>query len=434
MLVINCKMKKTTIFFSLLLCWTFCSAQLSAEAISVSVTLDHADWRYQTGQNALFTIEVQRGGKSLKNLPAHLEIGPEKMQPALSKDTLLKDRLIFNGGALHQPGFLRCIATVEIEGKKYRGLATAAYATDSIKPTAKQPKDFETFWTDAIASARKIPLDAKLNLIKEGSGKDVNVYEVSFQNNRVNSRMYGILCVPKKEGKYPALLKVPGAGIRPYRGDTALAEKGIVTLEIGVHGIPVTQPAEVYNSLASGALADYPFINLDNKDRYYYKRVYIGCVRAIDFLMSLPEVDTSKLAVYGGSQGGALAIVTAALHSRIQYVAALYPALSDLTGYLHGRAGGWPHMFAPAQKGAFETTNVLTTASYYDVVNFARMIKIPGWYSWGFNDEICPPTTAYAVYNSITAPKELFITKETGHWLSPMQDKESIRWLLSVLK
>jgi hypothetical protein len=49
-----------------------------------------------------------------------------------------------------------------------------------------------------------------------------------------------------------------------------------------------------------------------------------------------------------GSQGGALSIVTAALDSRVRGLAAYYPALSDVTGYLHNRAGGWPHMFRAA--------------------------------------------------------------------------------------
>ncbi|HEU4903258.1 MAG TPA: acetylxylan esterase, partial [Flavisolibacter sp.] len=171
-----------------------------------------------------------------------------------------------------------------------------------------------------------------------------------------------------------------------------------------------------------------------DKDRYYYKRVYTGCARAVDFLLSLPQVDSSRVAVYGGSQGGALAIVTAALHEKVKYVAALYPALSDVTGYLHGRAGGWPHMFGPQQHAAYEKPSMLQTAGYYDVVNFGRMLTIPGWYSWGYNDEVCPPTTAYAVYNTIKAPKELFITKETGHWMAPAQAEEVTRWLLKMLR
>src|SRR5690554_7541409 len=101
----------------------------------------------------------------------------------------------------------------------------------------------------------------------------------------------------------------------------------------------------VYVDLGAGPLYGYMKSNLDDKDNYYYKRVYLGCVRAVDFIESLDKFDGNTIGVTGGSQGGALSIITAGLDSRIDYLAAFYPALSDLTGYLHGRAGGWPHMF-----------------------------------------------------------------------------------------
>lgn len=428
------KGNKITAVYCVLFC--FCSVLFAqAQEPIVSVNLNHTEWMYSVGQNARFSITVQHNGQVVKNARIHLEIGPEKMPQAIIRDTVLKDgTLVFDGGTLNQPGFLRCIVTTSIAGKQYKGMATAAFSPDRIVATAALPQDFAGFWANTIGEAKKISLSPRMTILPDRSTGAVNVYEVSFQSFRAGARIYGILCVPKKEGRYPAVLKVPGAGVRAYRGDTALAERGLITLEMGIHGLPVTLPNEVYFNLASGALYEYYFSNLDDRDRYYYKRVYAGCVRAVDFLLTLPQTDSSRVAVYGGSQGGALAIVTAALHPQVRYVAALYPALSDLTGYLHGRAGGWPHMFSPSLHGAFEKASMIQTAGYYDVVNFARLLKIPGWYSWGFNDEICPPTTAYAVYNAIGSPKELFITKESGHWLTPVQAAEVNQWLLKRLR
>jgi cephalosporin-C deacetylase-like acetyl esterase len=246
--------------------------------------------------------------------------------------------------------------------------------------------------------------------------------------------LYGILCVPKKEGKYPALLRVPGAGVRPYAGDIATAEKGVITFEIGIHGIPVNMDANVYTSLGSSVLNDYPSYNLDDRDRYFYKRVYVGCIRANDFLVSLPQYDGTHLGVAGGSQGGALSIVTAALDSRVKYLVSFYPAISDVTGYLNGRAGGWPHLFAKNNVAYNNTKEKLNTVQYYDVVNFARLLKVPGMYSWGFNDETCPPTSTYSAYNVITAPKQLFLALETGHWTYPEQNEKTNNWMVDQLK
>jgi hypothetical protein len=84
---------------------------------------------------------------------------------------------------------------------------------------------------------------------------DVDCSQINLQNVGLTegaSRLYGILCLPKAAGKYPALLSVPGAGVRPYRGLAELAGRGLITFQIGIHGIPVIQPQEVYDSLARG--------------------------------------------------------------------------------------------------------------------------------------------------------------------------------------
>lgn len=412
------------------------TAQATQQEVSIEVLLNHSDWEYKVGEKAMFSIAVYQKGELVPNVFLNLEIVQEKMKPSIVIDSFLttRDKKIVNGGTLLQPGFLRCIVTATVEGKKYRGIATAAFSPGEIKAFAKTPEDFSTFWAQARAEQLKVPLDKKMVLLPERSDSILNVYEVSVQNNRVGSRIYGILSVPKKPGKYPAVLKVPGAGVRPYRGDTALAKKGIVTFEIGIHGVTVTQPAQFYYDLAFGPLYNYSSSNLENRDTYYYNRVYLGCLRAVDLLASLPEVDTSRLAVYGGSQGGALSIVTAALDPRIKYVAAFYFALSDLTGYLHGRAGGWPHMFNTANIGSMGSKEKIKVSSYYDVANFAKLIKIPGIYCWGFNDEVCPPTSIYAAYNNIQAPKEKVINKESGHWLSSDQSKKYTSWLIEKLE
>ena len=102
----------------------------------------------------------------------------------------------------------------QVDGRKYEGMATVGVDETRIRPTTVNPEDFDAFWTGAIAEARKQPLDPKMTLLPERCTSTQNVYHVSFQNERPGSRIYGILIVPKKTGKYPAVLQVPGAGIR----------------------------------------------------------------------------------------------------------------------------------------------------------------------------------------------------------------------------
>ncbi|PWJ56712.1 cephalosporin-C deacetylase-like acetyl esterase [Dyadobacter jejuensis] len=410
-------------------------AQPAQTSYQVVVAPDKLDWTYKTGENVKFTVQVLHLGNLVPHVEVMYEIGPEKMTPTIRETKKATEgKLTIDGGTLKTPGFLRCIATITIDGTRYRGLATAGFEPQKIEPTVSNPSDFDAFWDKAKNELAQIPIQPTMTLLPERCTETVNVYHVSLENAPKGSKIYGILCMPKKPGKYPALLRVPGAGVRGYYGDVGNAAKGMITLEIGIHGIPVTMEAGVYNDIRYGSLSGYPAYNLDSPDRFYYKRVYLGCLRANDFLTSLPEFDGTNLAVTGGSQGGALSIVTAGLDKRVKWLGAFYPALSDVTGYLHGRAGGWPHYFDKNNKEYNNYSQKLNTVGYYDVVNFARRITVPGHYMWGFNDETCPPTSMYAAYNVISAPKQLTLFQDTGHWTYPEERAQMGDWLLKRLK
>jgi cephalosporin-C deacetylase-like acetyl esterase len=414
-------------------------AQERIGTVQVRVSTDHSDWRYDPGQPVRFRIVAVQDGHPLTGAKVTYRIGPEMMPPAIDKTVeLTGDGVTVDGGTMNEPGFLRCIATIEHRGKTYRGLATAAFRPEAIQPTQQDPPDFDQFWAAGKAELAKLPIDAKVTALPEYGNAGADCYQVNLQNvgmGNLASRFYGVLCEPKAPGKYPALLSVPGAGVRPYRGMADIAARGVITLQVGIHGIPVTMEQSVYDSLGVGALANYNTFGLDNRDRYYFRRVYLGCVRANDFLTNHPKWDGAHLAVTGGSQGGALSIITAALDPRVRGLAAYYPALSDVTGYLQNRAGGWPHMFRTTDgPRSHRSTDKIETSRYYDVVNFARRVKVPGLYSWGFNDETCPPTSMYSAYNVIPGKKSLLLALETGHNNVPEQVAEVQAWLMAFLK
>jgi cephalosporin-C deacetylase len=404
--------------------------QVGTPLIKVIVSPDHKDWTYKVNEKAKFSIQVMQYGNLVENVTVDYEAGPETLPDIKEQGVVLKNGKLELTGTMKVPGFYRVRLWAIVDGRRYEGLATAAFEPEKVQPTVKDPSDFDKFWADAIAEARKLNLDPRITLMPERCTSEANVYHISFQNNSSGSRIYGMLAMPKKSGKYPAILKVPGAGIRPYAGDSRTVALGFIVLEIGIHGIPVILDPQVYADLNGAALANYNTIRMNDRNTHYYKRVYTGCVRAVDFIYTLPEFNGTDVAVTGGSQGGALTIVTAGLDNRIKYMAALYPALCDHTGYLNKRAGGWPHYFRTTEPKPEE----LETLGYYDVVNFARRVKIPGYYTWGFNDLTCPPTSMYSAYNVITAPKELHIFQETGHWTFPEESEELNNWLLKKLK
>ena len=421
-------MKKRSLLF---VCSLFCflgiitslSAQPGQRLVTIIVSPDRADWKYQTNENATFTVKVFKDNVLMKDVSVNYELGPEFFPTERKQGVILKDGELTLKSTMKTPGFLRCKVTAVINGMRYEEMATVGFNSEKIQPMTREPADFDEFWSNAIEEVRRTSLDAKKVLLQERCTATQNVYEVSFRNGRSGARVYGILSTPKAPGKYPAVLRVPGAGIRPYNGGSI--DDAIITLEIGIHGISVTMPQEVYSNLNAGALNNYMLINTNDRDKHYYKRVFTGCVRAIDFIYSLPEFDGNTVGVTGGSQGGALSIITAALDSRIKFLAAYYPAMCDFEGYLNNRAGGWPHYFRVAKP----KPNEVETLAYFDVVNFARRVKVPGWYSWGFNDDTCPPTSMYAAYNVIPGVKELDLYLNTGHWTYPEQSYVGTTWL-----
>ena len=427
-------MKKLLFFITtLFLCVTNLFAQVSIYKTYVNIRMvpDHADWIYQPGENPQLSVSVEKSQTPLSNVTLSYELGPEMLAPEKTGTLLLKDGVgTLKMGTMKEPGFRTCKVTVLIDGVTYSNWITVAFAPDKVKPTVPYPDDFVAFWNEQKEKSDKLPLDANMVLLQEKCTSKVNVYQVSYNYGTNGARFYGILCIPKAEGKYPAIYYVPGAGVRSYNGAITEAEKGFITLQVGIHGIPVNLTGPIYNSLRAGALQDYNVYNLDNKNTYYYNKVYMGCKRGVDLIYSLPEFDGEHLATYGGSQGGALSIIVASLDPRVKCVVSFYPALSDMTGYLYGRAGGWPHMLKNGKSSVHNTPEKLNTISYYDVVNFARNLKTPIFFSCGYNDRVCPPSSTFSVYNSITSPKELMVVPETAHWTFPDQQKRGFDFVL----
>lgn len=417
-------------------------AQARAATIDIQVVPQKSDWTYRVGEPARFVIRVIADNRPLGEVPVTYSIGPE-MLPAEERNAVVpaSGTLIVEGGTMNQPGFLRCTVRTIVAGRSYTRLGTAGFSPEKIQPTQTEPADFDAFWAESKAALAKVPVEARRTLLPELCTDKVNTYQVAIRTlgypYSEGSRVYGILCVPKAPGRYPAVLQVPGAGVRPYSGAPDLAARGVITLQIGIHGIPVNFPQELYSQLNNSVLRDYNVIRLDDRENYYYRRVYLECIRANDYLCSLPEFDGTNLAVTGGSQGGQLTIVTAALDPRVRVLASFYPAYCDVTGYLHGRAGGWPHMMRPDPKtGApshHATPEKIRVTSYYDVVNFARRLRIPGHYAWGYNDDVCPPTSLFAAYNVIIAPKRLLLTFSLGHQTVPEETAAADAWVLDAL-
>ncbi|MBC9797235.1 acetylxylan esterase [Sinomicrobium weinanense] len=406
--------------------------------IELAVSAGNEDWVYALGEEVVFNavLSVDGAPSTTDSISFAYTIGPEKM-PAISQGTVVgkNGRAEIRGGTMRIPGFLRCKVTVEVDGQVYEGTATAAFEPEKIEPTAIVPADFDRYWKTAIKKSRSIPLAYQLTPIPERQTASVDVYQVAYRFfNEGPQTFYGVLSMPRRDGKYPAIIRFPGAGWAPLSGDQKTAEKGFITLDLYIHGRPVIEDRSYYDSLKDHELKDYMYKGISDRDAFYYKNVILGCVRSVDLIHALPQFDGENLGAWGSSQGGALSIITTSLEHRIDRFVALCPAMCDFTGYLHGRAGGWPHFFNKPELYKDNKEEVLRTLSYYDVVNFAKQIRVPGFFSWGFNDPTTPPTSFYSAYNAVPAAKKVLIIPPGVHKIYPEQREKTYSWLTGAYK
>ncbi len=401
---------------------------------------DHADWLYQTGENAKVEVSFCKYGIP-RDGELKYSIGNDMLQPDKHGSVKLKNgRAVINMGTKKTPGFRDMKLSVSLDGKTYEHHIKVGFSVDRIKPYTQEPQDFRSFWQKNVEELKQVPMSYTKELYKDYCTDKIDCYLVKLQIDKMGHSMYGFLFYPKnaQPGKHPVVLCPPGAGIKTIKNpmrNKYYAENGFVRFEVEIHGLDPRISSETFGEI-SRAFNDrnggYLANGLENKDIYYMKHVYVGLVRCIDFLTSLPEWDGKNVAVQGGSQGGALAIIAAGLDSRVTQCVANHPALSDMAGYAaKGGTGGYPHFCRQPQ--ILSNKDCLNTLAYFDVVNFARYVKAPTYLTWGYNDVTCSPTTSYAVWNTLKCTKESLLTPINEHWTTTETNRGQMEWIKAHL-
>ena len=401
---------------------------------------DHADWLYQTGENAKVEVSFCKYGIP-RDGELKYSIGNDMLQPDKHGSVKLKNgRAVINMGTKKTPGFRDMKLSVSLDGKTYEHHIKVGFSVDKIKPYTQEPQDFRRFWQKNVEELKQVPMSYTKELYKDYCTDKIDCYLVKLQIDNMGHSMYGFLFYPKnaQPGKHPVVLCPPGAGIKTIKDpmrNKYYAENGFVRFEVEIHGLDPRISSETFGEI-SRAFNDrnggYLANGLENKDIYYMKHVYVGLVRCIDFLTSLPEWDGKNVAVQGGSQGGALSIIAAGLDSRVTQCVANHPALSDMAGYAaKGGTGGYPHFCRQPQ--ILSNKDCLNTLAYFDVVNFARYVKAPTYLTWGYNDVTCPPTTSYAVWNTLKCTKESLLTPINEHWTTTETNRGQMVWIKAHL-
>jgi cephalosporin-C deacetylase len=156
-------------------------------------------------------------------------------------------------------------------------------------------------------------------------------------------------------------------------------------------------------------------------ETYYFTRLFVDAARAVEVAADLDPIDAHRIAVCGVSQGGGLALAAAALRpDTVRVCHADLPFLCDFQ-----RAVGLSPEYPYKEIADFLAQQVdlvpaaLETLRYVDCALLARRITADCLLSVGLMDEICPPSTVFAAYNEITAPKDIAVYPFGVHDVPP---------------
>ncbi|HEX2621023.1 MAG TPA: acetylxylan esterase [Phototrophicaceae bacterium] len=279
-------------------------------------------------------------------------------------------------------------------------------------PPCPEPKDFDAFWAETLQEAQQYPLNATFVPYESGL-KLIDAWDVTFAG-------YGGQPI---KGWYirPAGVTTPLPCIVEYigygggRGDAAewlfWANAGYAHFIMDTRGQGSSWRKGDTADIPDGANPSVPGFmtqGVTSPKTYYYRRVYTDAVRAIEAARTRSDVIGTKIAVTGGSQGGGISIAAAGL---VPDVAICMPDVPFLCHFR--RAVTLIDTFPYAEIAKYlvshreKIANTMATLDYFDGINFSARIKAHSLYSVALMDTICPPSTVYAAYNHVSAPKDI---------------------------
>ena len=316
----------------------------------------------------------------------------------------------------------------------------ALEAMRAYRPALAVPADLRTFWDSTLAETRRHGLGATFTLVDSGLSL-IATYDVTFAGFG-GSPVRAWLHIPTgSQRPLPGVVQYVG-----YGGGRGLAHEQVLWATAGYAQLIMDTRGQG-STWSVGETPDPDPVGAPNHPghttrgildpaTYYYRRVYVDAVRAVEAIRAYPLVDAGRIAVTGASQGGGLSIAAASLLPDVVAAMPDVPFMSDLPRSItiaETDPYGEITRYLKAHRDHVE--QVLSTLSYFDVAILGRWATAPALFSVGLMDLICPPSTVFAACNWYGGPKEIreyaFNDHEGGEGF---HEVAKLRWLKAHLE
>jgi len=283
-----------------------------------------------------------------------------------------------------------------------------------------RPADFDQYWERALTEMRAVNPQVELvpSSFQVPFAECFDLYFTGVRGARIHVKYVR----PKNiTSPHPAILQFHG-----YSGNAGQWHDKLHYAALGFSVFAMDCRGQGGTSEDSGGVKGTTFHGHiirgldDHEDQLLFRHIFLDTAQLASIAMEMPEVDPEQVMAMGGSQGGALTIACAALEPRIKKLVPVYPFLSDyqriwemdLDQGAYQELRTYFRHFDPQHK---RQEQVFTRLGYIDVQHLASRIQGEVLFATGLMDTICPPSSQFAIYNKIQAPKQLEIYPDFGH-------------------
>ena len=299
------------------------------------------------------------------------------------------------------------------------------------------PADFDEYWERALSEMRGT--DPQIELIpSKFQVPNADCFDLYFTGVR-NARIHAKYLRPKNiKEKCPAVVQLHGYTMDcgDWQGKLGYVAQGFCVAALdcrGQGGLSEDRGGVKGNTHRGHIIRGLD----DNPENLLFRHIFLDAAQLAGIVMSFDEVDAERVGAMGASQGGGLTIACAALETRIKRLAPQYPFLSDykrvwemdLAKHAYEELTTYFRHFDPLHKREEE---VFTTLGYIDVQHLAHRIKGEALAACGLMDTVCPPSSQFAVFNKMKAPKNVLIYPDFAHEVLPGYLDAAMEFMLGL--